>query len=185
VLSIIFLLIIFKVNLYDEIRQVMFLVPLIFIISLSLIYFFSKKVFGISISLFILFFAFQNYKIYPYNYIWINNLSHITKVQNVFELDYWGVSTKNISAHIKNNFNKNVCLITNRNNAINSLISEKRCLINFRKLHEKIERPFYVALMERGVNKGVPNNCKLIHEEKTNLNFSSETLTLAKIYKCD
>ena len=85
VLSIIFLLIIFKVNLYDEIRQVMFLVPLIFIISLSLIYFFSKKVFGISISLFILFFAFQNYKIYPYNYIWINNLSHITKVQNVFE----------------------------------------------------------------------------------------------------
>ena len=40
---IIFILIIFNVNLYDELRQIMFTVPLFFLVSLSSIYFFSKK----------------------------------------------------------------------------------------------------------------------------------------------
>ena len=49
----------------------------------------------------IAFFIFQNITMFPYNYIWINNFSHLTKVQNVFELDYWSVSTKNVSKFIK------------------------------------------------------------------------------------
>ena len=48
--AILVLLILFNVNLYDEIRQVMFLMPLIFIVSLSLLHFFSKKISIISIS---------------------------------------------------------------------------------------------------------------------------------------
>ena len=39
--------------------------------------------------------------------------------------------------------------------------------------------------MERGINKGVPNNCEIIFKEQINLNFSKETLTLAKLYRCD
>ena len=60
--AIIILLILFNVNLYDEIRQVMFLVPLIFIISLSLIYLFSKKIFQY-------YFYNSKYKNFPHNYI--------------------------------------------------------------------------------------------------------------------
>ncbi len=184
--AIIILLILFNVNLYDEIRQVMFLVPLIFIISLSLIYLFSKKIFSFSVIFFIIFFIIQNIKIFPYNYIWINNFSHITKVTNIFELDYWGASTKKISNFIQNkNVNDNSCIISNRNDAMNSLITTNKCLIDFNQLHKKVQRPFYVALMERGINKGVPNNCKIIFNEQINLNFSNETLTLAKVFRCD
>ena len=184
ILAIIFLLIIFNVNLYDEIRQVMFLIPLILIVSLSFIYFFSKKFFNFSIIFFIIFFIIQNINIYPYNYIWINNFSHLTKVQNVFELDYWGASTKRISNFLMNNNDKEACLITNRNQAIDTFITKKKCLINFSKLHESNKRPFYVALMERGINKGTPNNCDLVYEEKIKINFSKEEISLAKIYKC-
>ena len=184
ILAIIFLLIIFNVNLYDEIRQVMFLIPLILIVSLSFIYFFSKKFFNFSIIFFIIFFIIQNINIYPYNYIWINNFSHLTKVQNVFELDYWGASTKRISNFLMNNKDKEACLITNRNQAIDTFITKKKCIINFSKLHESHKRPFYVALMERGINKGTPNNCDLIYEEKIKINFSKEEISLAKIYKC-
>ena len=46
-LSILILLILFEVNLYDEIRQVMFLIPGIFIISLSILFLYSKKIFNI------------------------------------------------------------------------------------------------------------------------------------------
>ena len=185
-LAIICLLILFNVNLYDEIRQVMFLIPLVFIISLSFIYLFSKKFFNISIFLFIIFFIFQNISIYPYNYIWINNFSHITKVNNVFELDYWGVSTKKLTDVIlDNNLIEEACLISNRNDAFDLLINQKKCLISFKNLHKKNKRPFYLALLERGVNKGTPNNCNLIFKNETKLNFSNEKLVLAKLYRCD
>ena len=185
VLIILSILIIFNVNLYDEIRQVMFLVPLIFIISLSSLYFLSEKIFNLSISFFIIFFILQNFKIYPYNYVWINNFSHLTKVENVFELDYWGASTRNISDFLSKNTNINQCIISNRNGALESFMNKNQCFINFRDLHKSNNRPFFVSLMERSLKKGTPNNCNLIYEEKRSLNFSNEKITLAKVFKCD
>ena len=185
-LSIILLLIIFKVNLYDEIRQVMFLLPAIFIISLILIYIFSQKLFKILSTITILFFIAQNMIIYPYNYIWINNLSHLTKVKNIFELDYWGVSTKPIAKFINlTKIKETDCIISNRNHALNSFFDKKNCTLPFNKLHSHKLRPFYVAYMERSLKKGTPNNCKLIFQEKINLNFSNEELVLAKLFKCE
>ena len=52
----------------------MFLIPLIFVISLSFIYFYSKFFFNISVIFFIIFFVFQNINIYPYK---INNFTHV------------------------------------------------------------------------------------------------------------
>ena len=185
VLIILAILILMNVNLYDEIRQVMFLLPLIFIISLSSLYYWSKKTFYLFIPIFILFFTLQNFKIYPYNYVWINNFSHITKVDNVFELDYWGVSTKNISEFLSKNIDNDQCIISNRNDALQSFLSKNQCFIEFKNLHKSNNRPFIVSFMERALKKGTPNNCKLIYEEKGNLNFSSEEIIFAKVFRCD
>ena len=185
VLIILAILILMNVNLYDEIRQVMFLLPLIFIISLSSLYYWSKKTFYLFIPIFILFFTLQNFKIYPYNYVWINNFSHITKVDNVFELDYWGASTKNISEFLSKNIDNDQCIISNRNDALQSFLSKNQCFIEFKNLHKSNNRPFMVSLMERALKKGTPNNCKLIYEEKGNLNFSSEEIIFAKVFRCD
>ena len=164
----------------------MFLLPLIFIVSLSFLRIFSKKIFNITFLLYIFFFLTQNVKIYPYNYIWINNFSHITKVQGVFELDYWGVSTKNIAKFLNNkSIDKNSCIITNRNNGIKPFVNKERCFIEFDKLHNNNIRPFYVVLMERGLRKGTPNNCEIIYEETRSLNFSNEKLSLAKVFRCN
>ena len=55
----------------------------------------------------------------PYNYIWLNTLTVFTKVNNNFELDYWGVSTKEISNYFTKNENlSNECIISNRNRGI-------------------------------------------------------------------
>lgn len=187
VLTIVFLLIFFNTNLYDEIRQVMFLIPLIFIISLSSIYFFSKRLSFTLIIFFVFFFIFQNIKIYPYNYIWLNNLTTITKINGVFELDYWGVSSKNIAKFFnKKKLDLDNCIISNRNDGIEAFVDNKNiCFLPFSSLHAKNKRPFYVALMERSTNKGLPNNCKNIHNEKVSINFSRENLIMAKVFKCD
>ncbi len=187
VLAIIFFLILFNVNLYDELRQILFIIPLILIISLSTIYFYSKKVSYILLIFFSLYFLFQNIKIFPYNYIWLNNFTHFTKINGVFELDYWGVSTKKISNFLnKENLERKNCIISNRNEGIKAFtIDKKRCFKSFKDLHKNNERPFYVALLERSLSKGVPNRCENIHNEKIAINFSKEELILAKIYVCN
>ena len=179
-------LIFFNVNLYDEIRQILFLIPIIFIISLSFLFFFSKKTSFLLISLFIVFFLIQNIKIFPYNYIWLNNFSFFTKVNNVFEADYWGVSTRNISNFINSkNIKSNECVISIRNEGIKMFLKKDLCFTNFNELHKKNLRPFYVVLIERTLKKGIPNNCTEVHTENIKMNFNNEKIDLAKVYKCD
>ena len=101
-----FIINIFKVNLYDELRQVLFIVPIFFIISLSVIYFYKKKLAYIIVLSYIVLFIFQNFKIFPYNYLWLNSISNYTQVTNNFERDYWGVSTFNLANYFKNNLPK-------------------------------------------------------------------------------
>tara|TARA_Y100000816_G_C26101386_1_gene583832 strand:- start:526 stop:2115 length:1590 start_codon:yes stop_codon:yes gene_type:complete len=183
---IIFSLILLKVNLYDELRQLLFLIPILLIISLISIYIFNKKIAYIGLVIFSLFFIFQNLKIYPYNYIWLNNLSLLSKINGVFELDYWGVSNKKIANFLYTNGYNNECIISNTNNRIDIFLnSKKKCFKNFSQLHKKNERPFYAILTERALNKGVPNNCKNLYNETININFFSEEITLAKIFKCN
>ena len=186
ILSIILLLIFFKVNLYDELRQVLFLVPLILIVSLSVIYFYKKELSYFIVFSYIVLFTYQNFKIFPYNYLWLNSISNYTKVTNVFERDYWGVSTSNLANYFKNNLpNNNECIISNRGHGIKSLLNNDNiCFLSFQNLHKKNQRPFYVVLIERALNKGVPNNCKIIHNESFKMNFSKENIIVAKVYKC-
>ena len=163
----------------------MFLLPLIFIISLSMMFYFSKLLFNVLVLLSLSFFLLQNISLFPYNYIWINNFSHITKVKDMFELDYWGVSTKTVSNFFnQSDLDDNTCIISNRNSGLKAFDKKEYCYIDFKDLHKKNKRPFYVALIERGVNKGVPNNCNLVFKEEKSMNFSNEKLILAKILKC-
>ena len=184
VLLIIFLLIFLNINLYDEIRQIMFLVPLIFIISLICIYSYKKKISYYLIIFFILFFSIQNIKIFPYNYLWLNNFSTITKVNNKFELDYWGVSTRKISNYFNSLEDVQGCIISNRNDGIKAFLNKKICFLNFKDLYKKNNRPFYVVLTERALNKGLPINCSNILNEFFKMNYSKEKIFVAKIYKC-
>ncbi len=183
---IIFILIIFNVNLYDELRQIMFTVPLFFLVSLSSIYFFSKKFSYQLILIMTFFFIFQNLKIFPYNYVWLNNFTLFTKVNKNFELDYWGVSTKEIANYFnKKNLGSEVCIISNRNDGIKAFMREEICFLSFDKMHSKNKRPFYIALTERSLNKGLPNNCRNIYNEEIKINFSKENILLAKVFRCD
>ena len=128
----------------------------------------------------------QNIKIFPYNYLWLNNFSSITKINGVFELDYWGVSSKKIAEFFNQiNLNSESCIISNRNGGIEVFMNKKNtCFLPFANLHKKNIRPFYIVLMERNLKKGLPINCENIYNEKVKINFSNEDLILAKIFKC-
>ena len=128
ILSIIVSLILINANLYDELRQLLFLFPMILIVSILSIFRFNKKISFITLTIFSIFFLLQNLKVYPYNYIWINNLSHITGVKNVFELDYWGVSNKRISNYLNFNNYKGECIISNTSDRLDIFLKTKKML---------------------------------------------------------
>ena len=189
ILLILVLLILTKAILYDELRHVLFLVPLIMLVSITALFnYFSKKILFTSFLIYIFFFSFQNIKIFPYNYLWLNNVSTFLNVNQNFELDYWGASTRNVSNFFKKkNIDKKNCIISNRNEGLKYYLKNKfhDCYIPFKNLDKKNNRPFYVALMERKLKKGLPNKCVEIHRESITLNFSKEKITLAKVFRCD
>ena len=186
ILSLIFLLIFLKVNLYDELRQVLFLIPLIMIISIYTLYFFSKRVSYLTLILFTIFFIFQNYKIFPYNYLWLNNLNLLTNINKNFEKDYWGVSTKEVANYFDEiKIQENTCIISNRNDGIKYFLSKQdTCFKPFNHLYKKNLRPFYVVFTERALRKSPPNNCFLNKKIYIKINLSPEEVTIAKVYKC-
>ena len=51
---------------------------------------------------------------YPYQYSWLNPFSNFINVNNKFELDYWGVSGRNIA----NKINKNELLQSQKGKCI-------------------------------------------------------------------
>ena len=94
-----------------------------------------------------------------------------------------GVSTKEVANYIDTDYD-NSCLISNRNQGIKFFLKKQdTCLKPFNELHKNNRRP--LIAMTRDFKKGVPNGCVLIHSETKKLNFSSENLIFAKIYRCD
>ena len=186
VFSIIVLFVFLKINLYDEVRQILFLIPLIFLISLSLLFYFKKKLSILFLSFYIVFFIVNNFKIFPYNYLWLNNFNVLINVNKNFEKDYWGVSTREITKYFNTkSLKRDTCIISTRNDGIKYFLKQKDiCFKPFKDLHKKNKRPFYVALIERTINKGLPNNCNLRHSYSTKINFSKEDIVVAKIYEC-
>ena len=60
-------------------------------------------------------FIIENVSLNPYQYTWLNSFAKFTDIQKNFEIDYWGVSNKNLTKKIieyseKKSINKNTCV---------------------------------------------------------------------------
>merc|ERR1711966_373724 len=133
-----------KVHLYDELRQVMFLFPLLFIIGLVSLYNFSKKFFYVlgffTISLFLI----ENIKINPYQYVWFNLPSRYLDLTNKFELEYQGLSGRELANYLNDSNEKNICILANPLHVVKPFLNSK---------------------------KGIPYKCATIYESSFSLLF--------------
>lgn len=190
IISIIFLLIFFQVNLYDELRHVLFLFPLILIATFSIIYYFSKKIlFFISI-LSIIIFLVQNINMYPYQYTWFNSFGNFININNNFELDYWGVSGRNIAKKINKNTRllseKERCIYVSPKHIIEPFISPNfSCVKSYFSIYPKSSEKYILVKYTRNIRRENPDNCELIFEERYNLNLFANNLTMGKVFLCN
>ncbi len=188
--SILFLFIVFDVAIYDEIRHVMFLLPLIFLISLHNLYILNKTLFSYLGIIVIIFFIFENFSLNPYQYTWMNSFSKFYNVNKNFEVDYWGLSNKSLydsvnSHSIKNNFQKPTCVYGDR--YANIFLENKnfKCFKFYSELDSAKDRPFYVVKNLRNFKRSDPKNCTLIKLENYKYFLSNSKIYVGSSWYCD
>ena len=189
-LAILLIFILKNVALYDEIRHIMFLVPLIFIISLTNIFYFNKKFFYISTIFSILFFGLENYSINPYQYTWLNSFAKTTDIQKNFEIDYWGISNKKLQhkiiQHSKEKFiDKNTCVYGDLYVSEFLVQDNFKCFKNYSELDAAKVRPFYAYKNVKNVKRSNPKDCKMIWNETYKYSFSKKAISVGTLWFCN
>ena len=175
-----------NVNLYDEIRHVMFLIPLFFILGLTSLINFSKRFFYVlgflSVSLFLI----ENIKIYPYQYVWFNTPSRYLDLTKKFELEYMGISGKEISKKILSLNNENICILASPGHTVEPYFynSKFNCFDKWQLIDTNYKRPFLAIQHVRNIKKGIPYKCESISETSFKLLFHKETFTTGRLLKC-
>ena len=187
--SILFIFIFKNIAIYDELRHVMFLVPMIFLVGLVNFFYFSKKLFYTFGSFVILFFIIENVSLNPYQYTWLNSFAKFTDIQKNFEIDYWGVSNKNLTKKIieyskKKSINKNTCVYGDIYAKEFLLNDNFKCFKKYSQLDAAKVKPLFAYQVHRNVKRSDPKDCKLIWNETYQYSFYNKNISVGKLWFC-
>lgn len=189
------LIIIFKnLNIYNGIRQFLFLVPIIYLISFRnfLLYVKNKKIKLITFLLLFTFLFFDNLSLYPYNYTYLNYHNRYNAISEIkfnnnffalsYELDYWGYSLKESIKKLEKYSNSEEIFIDFPEfwDPVILPLSNK-----LTKKNEKTEIYYYISPIY-GVGNGrkVPDNCKLIDTTSRKYFLDNKIFHLSYFARC-
>ena len=190
VLLVLFIFLLKDVALYDEIRHIMFLIPLIFLISFYNIFIFNKNIFYSFSVLLLFFFISENIALKKYQYTWLNSFAKFTNIEKNFEVDYLGVSNKNMQKKIldyskSNNIDKNTCVYGNKYAPAYLENFSFSCFLNYSELDAVKIRPFFAYQNVRNLKRSDPKDCNLILDEHYKYTFSNQQIVVGKLWYCN
>ena len=164
----------------------MFLIPLFFIIGAVSLYSFSKNFFYtlcfVSISIFI----FENIKIHPYQYVWFNLPSRALDLTSKFELEYQGISGKELAKKISVIDNDSKCILVSPLHSVKPFLDKKKfnCFAQWQLIDTNYKRPFLAVQHVRNLKKSMPYKCKTISETGFKLLFHKKKFITGKLLEC-
>ena len=189
-------IIVFKnLNIYNGLRHILFLIPLIYLISIrNFVFFFKSQKVRLSAFIISLFFLIiDNYSLYPYNYTYLNYIARSDFRSNFdyknksfplkYELDYWGYSLKE-SVKTLDEYSKSEKIYVDFPKFWDPIIlpfSDKLVLKN-----DKAETYYYISPIY-GVGNGrkVPDNCKLIDTTSRKYFLDNKSFHFSYFAKCN
>ena len=181
------LLILRKTHLYDEVRHLLFLFPFFFILATISLYKISKRIFFFFSFLTIILFTVENFKIHPYQYVWFNTPSRVLELNKNFELDYWGLSGRNLAKKITEmKFKDRPCILVGPIWSIKSFLDEKLfdCYGSWGSIDSNYPRPFLAVQHLRNLKKGSSYKCDVYFETKFKLLFTDQEFVTGRILEC-
>ena len=164
----------------------MFLIPLIFILGLSSLFYFSKKIFYVLSFITIIIFISENIRIHPYQYVWFNLPSRALDLTKKFELEYMGISGKEISKQILSSNEDSLCVLSSPGHTVEPYFHKSKydCFDRWQLIDTNYKRPFLAVQHVRNIKKGLPYNCKILSESSFKLLFHKEKFITGKLLKC-
>lgn len=175
-------------TLYNEIRHILFLMPLFYLVGVHSLYFLSRKLALTLLVLSVGFLSMDNFLASPYQYVWFNEVSRQFTVEKYFTTDYWGASGRNLSRKF---------LALSAGKPFNCAYIDGD-LVGRRFIHQEsfgcvstkfpgaeASRPYFLVYYTRegmGMQER-PTNCTELGREKLSL-FMGRDITLGRIIYC-
>lgn len=189
ILTIVSALILMRVSLYNELRQILFIAALLLLISIVSLSWISRSLTIGILTLSIAMMVFDNIELYPYQYSYINEIARNTKKGTQFETDYFGLAVSKTARWLNqsNVDGKSQCLYVPSAHLWNFEINPIKfpCVSNFPGDLSLIKQPFLFYVQARSVTTfSPPPWCKLIHLESKRLPFSNGNLRMGELYEC-
>ena len=126
---------------------------------------------------------------FPYQYTWFNLPARLFDIGKNFELEYLGISgkelTKKINIKNKNN-HQNLCIVTSPVYSVQPFLNKEffKCYFPWQQIESDISRPFWGVQIVRNMKKSLPYKCKIISQEKINLAFYNKDLVAGNLLEC-
>jgi hypothetical protein len=189
VLTIIVILIIQRVALYNELRQILFISPILMIKAIVSLQVASKRLAIFSLTVTIIFMIIDDIKLRPYQYAYINEVARFTERGKQYETDYYGLAVKETATWLNGSQidGKSQCLYVPSKHLWDFVIDPQKfpCVEGFPGDLSLISTPFLFYVQARSVTKfRAPFWCQLLHVEERGLPFSNAKLRMGEFYEC-
>jgi len=190
VLAIILTLCLTRTPLYNELRQILFLFPVLYIIGLTSLFYVNKKIALIGLVLSAVIFIWDDIVLHPYEYTYLNEIVRQLKDPEDFEKDYIGISAGK-NARWLNHSQLTVgsdCLYATPLHLwqYQLNLNQYPCLKDFSaRSFDYQNTSFLLATINRNNANLLPMpSCKVVHCEERTLPLSTAKLVFGKVYWC-
>lgn len=206
VLLILIALVIKKVSLYNELRQILFIFPLQWIVAISSLRLINRTfTLGLLLASIALF-SWDNLKLFPYQYVYFNEIARQFPITTQYEKDYFGLSATQSAKWLNQNTRESAQVNTQASTTDCAYVSPLH-LWQYAISNQKVacikdfsERPqngsafsqnqttgpnYLIGLPVRDKVKALPiPNCTFLHSEERILPLSTQTLVMSELYTC-
>ena len=182
-------LVIIKAGLYNELRQVLFIFPLIYALSLTSLYYLSKKFLYAALAATAIFFVADNFTLYPYSYVYMNEVARQTNIGAMYEKDYLGLSIDRTTTWLnqqEQGSGEKACAVVTPAHLWKGLDQSKFPCVQGYENFTSLKKPFFFSWLVRDRIDLLPlPSCKLIHEERVSMPLSPIQLVMSQLFFCD
>jgi len=189
VLTIIGLLILQRVALYNELRQILFIAPLLMMIAIVGLRSMSRRFVILVLSATTTFMLIDDINLHPYQYAYINEVARHTDIGKKYETDYYGLAVKETALWLNSSRvdGKSQCLYVPAKHLWDFEIDPQKfpCVSGFPGDLSLISKPFLFFVQTRSItNFRAPPWCNMIHSEERSLPLSGAKLRMGELYEC-
>lgn len=178
-----------RVALYHDLRQILFIAPLLLLISVVSIFIFSRKAALAGLVLTSIMMIMDDLSLHPYEYSYINEIARFTSVGKKYETDYFGLSVAQSARWLNSSAVDGLhqCLYVPSPHLWRYEINPHKfpCVQGYPGDLSLIKEPFiFFAQLRGNMDFAVPPWCRQIHLEQRSMSFSGASLKMGALYQC-